>query len=71
MPLRRAFPLRWDKPASREGLTLLQSLAFRVKVGGLGLHIRTSDASQLEGESQPSSEVKQDGLDMSISIACL
>lgn len=55
-----------DKPAVREYLDLLQSLAFRVKVSGLGLHTRTSDASQLEGEIQPSSEVKQDGLDLSV-----
>lgn len=41
--------MRWDKPAARECLTLLQSLASRVKVSGLGLRSRTSDASQLEG----------------------
>lgn len=43
--------------------TCSQSLASRVKVSGLGLHIRTSDASQLEGKAQPSSKVMQDGLD--------
>lgn len=57
--------MRWDKPAAREHLALLQSLAFRVKVSELGLRTRTSDASQLEGEAQPSSEVKQ-GLDLSM-----
>lgn len=58
--------MRWDKPAGRECLTLLSSLVFRVKVSGLGLRSRTSDASQLEGRAQPSSKVKQDRLDLSM-----
>ena len=57
--------MRWDRPGGRDCLTLLQSLVFRVKVSWLGLRTRTSDASQLEGEAQPSSEVKQ-GLDLSM-----
>jgi hypothetical protein len=37
-------------------------------VSGLGLRTRTrtSDASQLEGEAQPSSDVNQEGLDLSM-----